>query len=174
MPGDTGTFIFKINPPNIGEVYDERFNLVAEGSTWFNDPGFDLHLIIDPSYYRWSMVSQSSSTGTFEMTPGSTSQFTLVAKNTGNVTWTNNSSPVRLGTWNPTNRQSAFYDSSWVSPARPALMQQASVAPGQNGTFVFTIHAPSKTGSYTERFNLAEDGVAWMIDPWMEFDIAVH
>jgi hypothetical protein len=173
LPGQNGTFTFKANVPNRDGVYDERFNLVAEGSTWLNDAGFTLHLVVTPSYYRWQMVSQSSSTGSFTMLPGATAQFTLTAKNTGNVTWTNSTNPVRLGTWTPTNRQSAFYDSSWILPVRPAVLQEPSVAPGANGTFVFTVKAPQTQGFYVERFNLAMEGVSWFEDPWMEFNVWV-
>ncbi len=173
QPGELGTFEFVINVPNRSGIYDERFNLVAEGSTWFNDAGFMLHLIIDKSNYYWEMKSQSSSTNSFVLLPSSTAQFTLVAKNTGNRTWSNTTNPVRLGTWNPTNRQSPFYDSSWTLPIRPAVLQESSVAPGANGTFVFIARAPAQEGFYVERYNLVMEGVEWFTDPWMEFDITV-
>ncbi|HSX17906.1 MAG TPA: hypothetical protein VLE51_00940 [Candidatus Saccharimonadales bacterium] len=174
LPGNLGHFSFKINPPNRDGSYDESFNLVAEGATWFHGNGYQLHLVISPSYYRWSMVSQSSNTSSFLLLPGQTAQFTLVAKNTGNVSWSNSgANPVRLASWLPTNRSSAFYDSSWILPIRPALLQEASVSPGSNGTFVFTVNAPQKEGFYTEHFNLAMEGVSWFEDPGMEFDINV-
>lgn len=172
QPNDVGTFTFVANIPNINGPYYERFNLVAEGATWFPDPDFSIDLNISQSTYKWQMVSQSSNNG-FRLTPGSSAQFTLVAKNTGNITWTNSGNPVRLATFIPTNRNSAFYDPSWVSTNRPAVLQEASVAPGQNGTFVFTVTAPSTPGFYIERFNLVMEGVAWFQDPWMEFDISV-
>jgi hypothetical protein len=172
LPGQNGTFTFKINVPNISGAYDEQFNLVADGAAWMPDVGFDLHLVVTKSTYTWQMVSQSSSKG-FTLAPGSAAQFTLVAKNTGNTTWTNGTNPVRLGTWAPTNRTSNFYDSSWLSQVRPAVLQEASVAPGQNGTFVFNVTAPQNPGFYAERFNLAMDGVSWFDDPWMEFDVNV-
>ena len=171
-PGSNGTFTFKINIPNKTQLYVERFNLVAEGAAWMPDIDFSLQLAITKTSYAWKMVSQSSNAG-FELSPGSTAQFTLVAKNTGSTTWTNTGNPVRLATFIPTNRNSAFYDSSWISPNRPAVLQESSVAPGANGTFVFTVKAPSTPGFYVERFNLVMEGVSWFDDPWMEFDINV-
>ncbi len=174
LPGDYGTFTFVVNIPNIQGLYTERFNLVAEGSTWFPDPDFSIELAITKATYKWSMVSQSSSAG-FQMAPGSTSQFTVVAKNTGNTTWSTTTNPVRMATWNPSYRSSIFYDTSWVSTTRTAVLQDpdGSVAPGENGTFVFTVKAPNTPGFYVERFNLVAEGLAWFEDPWMEFDIHV-
>ncbi|MEK7594273.1 MAG: hypothetical protein AAB436_01380 [Patescibacteria group bacterium] len=171
-PGDTGTFVFTINVPNRNEVYTERFNLVAEGAAWMPDIDFSLQLTLSKTSYKWQMVSQSSNAG-FELLPGATAQFTMVAKNTGNTTWNNSTNPVRLATFIPTNRNSAFYDSSWYTASRPATLQESSVAPGQNGTFVFTVKAPNTSGYYVERFNLVMEGVSWFDDPWMEFDIGV-
>jgi len=173
-PGASGTFTFTIYPPNRSGIYQERFNLVSEGSTWFDGDGYLLTLNITKKDYTWSMVSQSSSNG-FSLLPGQASTFTLVAKNTGNVTWTSSGdNPVRLGTWAGTNRNSAFYDPSWILPARPAVLQESSVAPGQNGTFVFNVRTPSTQKFYVERFNLVMDGISWMQDPWMEFNIDVR
>jgi len=172
LPGDTATFTFKINVPNLNGFYQERFNLVAEGSTWFPDIDFTIQLNITKATYKWQMVSQSSDKG-FSLRLGSKAQFTLVAKNTGSTTWTNTGNPVRLATFIPTSRSSAFYDISWISPSRVAVSQEASVPPGQNGTFIFTVNPPRSSGYFVERFNLVMEGVSWFDDPWMEFDINV-
>jgi hypothetical protein len=174
LPGGTGTFTFKANIPNNTSIYNERFNLVAEGSTWMPDPDFSIEFNITKATYKWQMVSQSSTNG-FNLRTGQASQFTLVVKNTGNTTWNNSTNPVRLGTWNPSYRLSTFNpnDSSWFNQYRAATLQEASVAPGQNGTFIFNVKAPNKPGFYAERFNLVMEGVSWFDDPWMEFDVSV-
>lgn len=173
LPGEVGTFTFKINVPNrADELYIEHFNLVAEGAAWMPHRDFSIQLNITKQVYAWKMVSQTSSNG-FSLIPGSTSTFTLVAKNTGNVTWTNTGNPVRLATFVPTNRNSGFYDNSWVSQSRPAVLQESTVLPGQNGTFVFTVKAPQSPGLYYERFNLVMEGISWFEDPWMEFQVNV-
>jgi hypothetical protein len=172
-PGANGTFVFNVTAPTSGGFYAERFNLVSEGLSWFEDPWveFDVHV---GNFYRWQMVSQSSSTGTFTMARNSTATFTLTVRNTGNVTWSNSSMPVRLATWNPPYRSSAFNDGSWINAYRVVNLTQSSVAPGATGTFVFTVRAPNTAGFYVERFNLVAEGLAWFADPWMEFDILVQ
>lgn len=171
-PGQNGTFTFTANIPNRNGDYLERFNLVAEGSTWMPDIGFTIHLVITKSTYAWQMVSQSSNQG-FTLNPGADAQFTLVAKNTGNTTWSNSSNPVKLATWNPPYSRSPFDPGTWEGPYRAATLQESSVAPGSNGTFVFNVKAPTAAGFYVERFNLVMEGISWLEDPWMEFQVNV-
>jgi hypothetical protein len=52
-------------------------------------------------------------------------------------------------------------------------MQEASVAPGQVGTFEFTIKAPNAPGTYNERYDLVAEGAAWMNDAGLNFHITV-
>lgn len=42
LPGQEGTFSFKVKTPNTTGTRVERFNLVAEGVSWFNDPGYQV------------------------------------------------------------------------------------------------------------------------------------
>ena len=172
MPGENGTFTFTVNVPNISGTYYERFNLVAEGAAWMQDPDFSIQLNVTKSTYKWQMVSQSSN-NSFTLSPGQNAQFTLVARNTGNTTWNNSANPVKLATWAPSYRRSAFDPGTWENPYRVATLQQSSVAPGQNGTFVFNVTAPSTSGFYIERFNLVMEGISWFEDPWVEFDVEV-
>jgi hypothetical protein len=39
LPGQEGTFSFTVHTPSTPGFWVERFSLVAEGLTWFNDPG---------------------------------------------------------------------------------------------------------------------------------------
>lgn len=43
-PGNIGTFEFKIKAPNTPGSYKEYFNILAEGVTWFNDPGLQFNI----------------------------------------------------------------------------------------------------------------------------------
>jgi hypothetical protein len=96
----------------------------------------------------------------------------LKARNTGNVTWSNTgSNPVRLGTSNPGNRNSVMCDNSWVSCNRPAALTEASVAPGQIGTFSFSIKTPNNYGTYREYFDPVADGAMWMNDVGMNWQL---
>lgn len=123
--------------------------------------------------YSWQVVSQTYSKGSVNITSTDTETLTVVAKNTGTATWSNNgSNPVRLGGSSPNDRSSQFYDGSWMSSSRPANLQESSVPPGSNGTFTFTIQAPS-AGNYQERFNLLSEYNTWFQDPGMYFTINV-
>ena len=173
-PGAIGTFTFDVKMPATPGQYNERFNLVSEGAAWFVDPGVEFDVVVRPVNYAWQMVSQSSSTGSFVLAPGQAATFTLVAKNTGDLAWSNSTNPVRLATWAPSYRTSVFNDGSWVSSTRAATLTEASVAPGATGTFTFNVKAPTTQGFYIERFNLVQEGTAWFTDPWVEFDVKVQ
>src|SRR5207237_82974 len=80
---------------------------------------------------------------------------------------------VMVGTNNPMERSSVFSSgSSWLSSTRPALLKEASVAPGQTGTFEFWMTAPTAPntgGVYNERFSLLVNGVTWLNDVGLSY-----
>ena len=47
LPGNSATYKFSITAPSIPGEYREYFNLVADGTIWFNDPGlyFDINVV---------------------------------------------------------------------------------------------------------------------------------
>jgi hypothetical protein len=72
---------------------------------------------------------------------GETGTSSFTARNIGTGTW--DPSFVHLGTTNPRERASGMYNASdWFAPTRPTVLDQASVAPGQDGSFTFVVHAP--------------------------------
>lgn len=121
------------------------------------------------------------------LAPGETERVTVVLKNTGNRSW-----PVRddvkLVTWDPKDRDTAFDDDTWASATRPTAIDTDlsdeggnSVAPGQSAGFTFTLRAPSSlsSGSYLERFRpiaqgLTVFGPAFTIPVRVVFDGASH
>lgn len=105
------------------------------------------------------------------LSPGQKVYGTVTAKNTGNLTWSNTN--MRLATSNTRDRSSPFSNEDWPSSNRVAGMQQASVSPGQNATFSFSLTAPSKLGDYREYFSLVADGAGWLNDPGLYFPITV-
>jgi hypothetical protein len=108
--------------------------------------------------------------------PGQRVYVGFQARNTGNRTWSNTgSNPVRVGTVRDYNRTSAFYDSSWLGYGRPASLKEASVAPGEVGSFEFWMTAPpvSQATNYNEYFAPLAEGAAWMQDIGMNFGVRV-
>jgi hypothetical protein len=172
-PGETGNFEFWINAPNGWLASREYFNLLAEGLIWMNDPG--MHWIMNAPRYSWQYQGQAVYTNHTKtipvttMAPNTRYYFVLTAKNTGNVTWQQNT--VRLGTNKPGDRNSQIYDSSWLTNARPTALAESSVAPGSNGTFQFYGTTPSSPVNVNEYFNLLAEGLIWMNDPGMHWII---
>jgi hypothetical protein len=173
-PGSNGTFTFTIKAPAAGGVYQEHFSLIAEGMAWFNDPGMYFYLNV-PRNNSWQIAGQSYSLGSVNISAGQSETLTVSAQNTGDTTWYNNGTyPVKLGTTNPRGRTSAFYNAGWASQIRPAVLTQASVAPGATGTCSFPITAPSTPGTYQEYFSPLAEGNTWFNDPGMYFLLVVH
>lgn len=114
-----------------------------------------------PSYGA-SYVSQSFPLAVTALTmkAGETVSGNITLKNSGTKAW---DTKTRLGTTMPRDRASAFADSGWIAPNRPAGVT-GTVAPGANFKFEFTLHAPDKPGNYHEHFGVLEEGVAWFSD----------
>ncbi len=174
-PGQTATFSFSVKTPNRYGSFNEYFNLVAEGSAWMNDVGFYWPLTVSPPVTQWQYQGQTAYTDSSKSTTldtssvagGSSFYSTIRALNTGNTTWTNSgNNPVRLGATNPTDRASAFCDNSWVSCNRPAVLAEASVVPGQTGSFNFWMHVPYGVNGthFNEYFEPVVEGSMWMND----------
>lgn len=81
-------------------------------------------------------------------------------KNNGSAAWYKNS--FRLGTSQPQDRTSALYDTTWLSQNRAASLTQQSVSPGQTGTFEFWIKTPATPTNSREYFLPVVDGVTWL------------
>lgn len=108
-------------------------------------------------------VSQSWPLATSAMTlrAGEVVDAAIELRNTGAATWDGR---TRLGTTEPRDRASPFYDpQSWLSANRAAAVS-GTVAPGGTFRFAFRFRAPQQPGSYHEHFTLLQEGVAWFSD----------
>ncbi len=109
------------------------------------------------------------------MLEGSTAQVWVEYQNDGTQSW--DPSQSRLGTTEPRDRESAFYDEqSWIGPTRPTAVD-AATGPAETGRFSFTLQAPEvdQSTDYTECWGLVEEGLTWFGPPDDEvcFSIAV-
>lgn len=119
------------------------------------------------SEYAWSIDSFSYSNGDNILTAGYTETLTLKARNISRHPWySGGDHPVRLGTWNPENRNSAIF------PTRLATLQESVVQPNEVGTFQFQI-APNTQGTFVEALNLVVENYAWMSWPGFSPTIVV-
>jgi hypothetical protein len=134
----------------------------------------------EPPVYSWAVESQqisvdgqaASVSNIIKLAPGRTGQLIIRARNTGNMIWQSDS--MRIATSRPSDRTSPVQDISWLSANRPAKLKETSVAPGEVGTFEFTIKAPNTLASYREYFNLLIEGRAWLLDPGLYYDVQVE
>ncbi len=108
------------------------------------------------------------------LAPGETAELAVRFRNAGSKSWQREGEhPVRLGTAQPQDRASPFYTPAWLSPHRPAGLEEAEVLPGQVGTFRFTVRAPEQAGSYVEHFAPLVEGETWMEDWGMGWTVEV-
>ncbi|MBC7943035.1 hypothetical protein H7X68_00840 [Candidatus Saccharibacteria bacterium] len=172
-PESTGTFIFSVTTPTGYGTYREYFNIVAEGKSWFTDIGMYLTPTVTPPSPEWAALSQEIYTDASRTKPANvntlapnTSYYaTIKSRNSGNTTWSNvGANPVRLATNSPPDRQSQFYDNSWLSGNRPTALKETSVAPGDTGTFEFVLKTSASYGNLNEYFRPVVEGSVWMND----------
>lgn len=168
-PGEYATFRFWGRAPSTAvQQVKESFSPVIEGVTWL--PSHDMHWNITTTTgsYDWSLVEQGiftnetrSQTAPDTLAPGTKYYMYLRAKNTGTIAWDRTN--FRLGTDLAHDRQSLFYDPSWIYPTRPAQLTEASVAPGEIGTFGFWIRTPLAGASrVNEYFSPVVEHVRWL------------
>lgn len=110
------------------------------------------------------------------MKTGDAQTVSLTYKNTGSKWWT--PAETKLALARPGSRTSGFYHSAtWPNLSQPAVLS-APVAPGNTGTFTFTLKAPfvETTTTFDEYFMLTRSGIG-RIGPadneaWMRIQVA--
>jgi len=167
-PGQIARFQFAASVAASATPIWEYFTPVAENLDWMtHKTGTDLRINNNP--YRATLHSQNP-VGTISMETGATRTVWVKFTNTGRNAW--NQSSARLGTVHPTTNAedfaSPFYHSSWLGAARPASLSESSVAPGNVGTFAFTIQAPPTAGTYKLRVRPLVEHAWWMEEQSMD------
>lgn len=101
--------------------------------------------------------------GTITMQPDEVKEVAVTLQNIGTTTWRNDGAGyLSIYTYDPKYRKSAFDPGTWLSASQVKRIREASVAPGGTATLVFQLHAPTTEGAYTEVFQLASEGTAWV------------
>ena len=131
--------------------------------------------------YAYQLVNQSSYPSL--LIPGEVASVWIEVKNTGSKTWANTgTNPVRLGTgskYGASNQQkdyaSEFYNQgTWISANRPASIRDAVILPGWHTRFEFKIKAPATAGTYKAYFTPVIEGLEWMKDIGIFWEIKVE
>ena len=109
------------------------------------------------------------------LSPGETAVLAVRYRNVGTRAWGRaGEHPVRLGTCQPQDRESALASGDWPAPHRPAGLEEEVVRPGEIGTFRFTVAAPGRPGYTVERFCPLAEGAAWMEDWGLYWGVEVR
>ncbi|MBN2585047.1 SpoIID/LytB domain-containing protein [Patescibacteria group bacterium] len=170
-PGGIAEFNFTISAPSKPGKYVENFAVVAEGLAWLPQSDFGIEVTVQPAIYSASFARQSEPVS---LTPGTTATLWVELINKGNTIWkATGDNATKLGTARALDRESLFYDSSWLSNNRVATVDK-DVAPGETGRFSFTVRAPEQIGTYKEYFRPVIENVAWMEDMGIYWEITVN
>jgi hypothetical protein len=181
VPGGFGSFDFYMTAPADMKsgTYREYFRPIAEGVQWMDDRGIYWDVKVVNHEAQWA--GQNFGQKTVE--PGQSFMMEVHLRNSGQTTWKNyGDNPVRLATSRSNDRIPAFTredrqnfnPSGWVAANRIALVE-TTVAPGEIGTFRFwyTVPGDMKAGTYREYFQPVHQGVGFMNDLGLYFDITV-
>ena len=154
-------------------TYHVRFDITVAGQWLTNEWDFSTGATVSGGSPTSSVPDSGlhsawlSQTQVPTMQPASTSQVTLLFRNTGTKTWTKGvaGSQVTLGV----NGDSASFSAlgmnvGWPSANRVAVQNEASVAPGAVASFTFALKAPLAAGTVRIPLRPVIDGVAWLED----------
>lgn len=130
--------------------------------------------------FDYELVYQSPYPST--LAPGATTNVWIEVKNSGTVAWNKEGiiNAVRLGAgskYGNTNQQrdytSEFANNDWLSENRPAKVLHSEVRSGWHTRFQFNIKAPTAPGNYKAYFTPVVEGVEWMKDIGIYWEISV-
>jgi hypothetical protein len=145
--GESKTFTFTVTAPGKLGTYAVTWRMVREGVTWYG--GSSKVSVRVSSGVKNAVIVSSDVPGT--MNAGQTYTVNITVQNTGSTTWTAGGN-YKLG---------FVGDRPPFGPARVLLDPSASVAPGQQYTFTFTITAPTTPGTYTMQYRMVQESVTW-------------
>ena len=128
-------------------AYNGNYNFTQFMASWFDNPGF--------------ASAWGGQTGGGTLNNGATQTMTIAYKNTGSQTWTRGVVNLGLVDSNFRFASNSPLASNWLSADRPARLDQASVAPGEVGTFTFTVANNALSGNQRLDVGLVADGVQW-------------
>jgi hypothetical protein len=147
-PGQLVTFNFTVRAPSTAGTYNFQWRMLQEVVEWFGDftPNVAINVLSDTSTNNAAFVSESVPTS---MLAGTSYNVSVTMKNTGTTTWTSTQF-YKLASENPPD------NFTW-SLNRVNL--PATVQPGQQVTFNFTVVAPSTPGTYGFRWRMTKSSV---------------
>jgi len=159
-------------PLAAGTTYHVRFdinvNSVMTTNEWdFTTAGGSGGSSVPPTPAPTFHAAFQSESAWPTLAPGASTTLTVKFQNTGSATWQKSvaGQQANLGL----NGDSLAFASlgmnnGWLSANRLATTVESTVAPGQTGTFTFSVRAPLAPGTYSLPLRPVIDGVTWMED----------
>ncbi len=158
-PGQAVALQAQVTAPPQGGQYQLRFDLVQEGVAWFSVKGVptgtttvNVNGPVTPAYGATYQLG-TSALGVV----GALATVPITVTNTSNFTWSSAAaaSPIDLGYH--------WYDASGNVVVWDGLRTKlaSDVGPGQAQQLQASLQYPSAPGSYTLRWDMVQEGVAW-------------
>ncbi|MGH2471997.1 MAG: CAP domain-containing protein, partial [Candidatus Limnocylindria bacterium] len=161
-------------PLAVNTTYHVRFDITVAGRWLTNEWDFSTGSTISGGGPTASVPADNglhsawtSQTAVPAMQPASTSQVTVLYRNTGTKTWTRGvaGSQVVLGINGDSTAFSTMgMNVGWPSANRVAIQNEGVVAPGGLGSFTFSVKAPFAAGTVRLPVRPVVEGVAWLDD----------
>ncbi len=153
-PGGSQTLQAAIQFPTAPGTYTLRWDLVQEGLAWFSGQGvrtFDQTVTVQPQQQAATYGASYDLSSVPASLPTEMRALVLVSL-------TNTSSFA----WGPgVNLAYHWYDATGSTVVWDGLRSPLSLAPGATGTVKASVAGPSAPGTYTLRFDVVQEGVAW-------------
>lgn len=159
-------------PLAAGTTYHVRFDINVNSqmvtNEWdFTTAGGSGTVVPPPAPTQSYHAAFQSESAWPTLAPGTSTTLTVKFTNTGTATWQKGvaGKQANLGLNGDTLAFAALgMNDGWLSANRLATTAEATVAPGQTGTFTFNVRAPSMPGRYDLPLRPVIDGVTWMED----------
>ncbi len=111
-----------------------------------------------------------TSGATIRLEPGESKRVFVSFTNIGTKTWTSGLSSTAVYLY---GNSSVLGHAAWLKDDVPALIDQSSVGPGKIATASFWVKAPTKAGTYREKFLLSAGKNVWVKGSTVTIDFVV-
>lgn len=169
-PGQTATFEVEFEAGYIPGTYTFEVAPVVNGRFKVSRSAVFVPIKVDEPHFDYRVVKSNLPSGI--VFQGQKIFATMKIQNLGNVKWVNyGNNPIRLGTEGLRDRRSLLVKKHTT---RVAHLLESEVNPGETGTFVFDLEVPlNYTGKLRERFTPVIEGVRWMDNRGLGFEVTV-
>ncbi|MBW4085757.1 NBR1-Ig-like domain-containing protein [Paenibacillus sp. S150] len=147
-PGQVQSFSFLMQAPKDTGSYTTDWRMVQELVAWFGQTLTKSVQVVEAS--RNAAITGNTIPSTMEA--GQSYDVTITVLNTGNTTWYENGTAVRLG---------AVGDNDPFALGRYMLPSGIFVRPGETYTFAFIMTAPVAPGTYVSDWSMLQENVTW-------------